>query len=238
MRNISFYIAKRYFFSSANTNAVNIITFIAVGAILVATAALFVILSVFTGLEKMNLKFYSNVNPEIKVSPAKGKVLSDIPKLEDLLKKNDYIKSYSKVIEEKIYIDYNGMQDIAYLKGVDEKNRVWNFVLLDRNTNRSYKNAIFPAKRRIIISRSQGYRTDIIRCNKESDVHDNYKRIGNTPFYVVTTSGEQSFVPPCTMNAFLKFHTLSSSNLLAWTKADAQAYEDSIFKVLHDAKLM
>ena len=55
MRNISFYIAKRYFFSSANTNAVNIITFIAVGAILVATAALFVILSVFTGLEKMNL---------------------------------------------------------------------------------------------------------------------------------------------------------------------------------------
>lgn len=124
------------------------------------------------------------------------------------------------------------------LKGVDEKNRVWNFVLLDRNTNRSYKNAIFPAKRRIIISRSQGYRTDIIRCNKESDVHDNYKRIGNTPFYVVTTSGEQSFVPPCTMNAFLKFHTLSSSNLLAWTKADAQAYEDSIFKVLHDAKLM
>ena len=120
MRNISFYIAKRYFFSSANTNAVNIITSIAVGAILVATAALFVILSVFSGLEKMNLKFYSNVNPEIKVSPAKGKVLTDIPNLENLLKKNNLVKSYSKVIEEKIYIDYNGMQDIAYLKGIDE----------------------------------------------------------------------------------------------------------------------
>lgn len=121
MRNISFYIAKRYFFSSTNTNAVNIITSIAVGAILVATAALFVILSVFTGLEKMNLKFYSNVNPEIKISPAKGKVLTDITHLEDQLKKNNLVKSYSKVIEEKIYIDYNGMQDIAYLKGVDDK---------------------------------------------------------------------------------------------------------------------
>ncbi len=124
------------------------------------------------------------------------------------------------------------------LKGVEEKNRVWNFVLLDRNTNRSYKNAIFPAKRRIIISRSQGNRTDIVRCNKGSEVKDNYKRIGNSPFYVVTTSGEQSFVPPCTLNAFLKFHTLSSSNLLAWTKADAQAYQDAMLKVLHDANLM
>ena len=157
--------------------------------------------------------------------------LTDIITSEDSRIKRDEFDSLAKRIEAVSRTEER-------LKGVDEKNRVWNFVLLDRNTNRSYKNAIFPAKRRIIISRSQGYRTDIIRCNKESDVHDNYKRIGNTPFYVVTTSGEQSFVPPCTMNAFLKFHTLSSSNLLAWTKADAQAYEDSIFKVLHDAKLM
>ena len=119
MRNISFYIAKRYIFSSANTNAVNIITSIAVAAIMVATAALFVILSVFSGLEQMNLKFYSNVNPEIKISPAKGKVLPEIENLENQLKQNQLIKSYSKVIEEKIYIDYNGMQDIAYLKAVD-----------------------------------------------------------------------------------------------------------------------
>ncbi|WP_322970644.1 ABC transporter permease [Faecalibacter sp. LW9] len=119
MRNISFYIAKRYIFSSANTNAVNIITSIAVAAIMVATAALFVILSVFSGLEQMNLKFYSNVNPEIKISPAKGKVLPEIENLEHQLKQNQLVKSYAKVIEEKIYIDYNGMQDIAYLKAVD-----------------------------------------------------------------------------------------------------------------------
>jgi len=120
MRNISFYIAKRYIFSSANKNAVNIITSIAVAAIMVATAALFVILSVFTGLEKMNLKFYSNVNPEIKISPAKGKVLENIDQLELKLKQNNLVADYSKVIEEKIYIDYNGMQDIAYLKAIDK----------------------------------------------------------------------------------------------------------------------
>ena len=120
MRNISFYIAKRHIFSSANTNAVNIITAIAVVAIMVATAALFVILSVFSGLEEMNLKFYSNVNPEIKITPAKGKILPDIKSVKQKLDKNEQIVDYSKVIEEKIYIDYNGMQDIAYLKAIDK----------------------------------------------------------------------------------------------------------------------
>ena len=120
MKNISLYVAKRYIFSKTNTNAVNIITFIAVGAILVATSALFIILSVFSGLEKMNLKYYSNVNPEIKISPAKGKVLDNTTFIVDVLKQQKDVKAFSKVIEEKVYIDYRGKQDIAYLKGVDE----------------------------------------------------------------------------------------------------------------------
>ncbi len=120
MRNISFYIAQRYFLSKNNTNAVNILTSIAVGAILVATAALFIILSVFSGLEKMNLKYYSNVNPEIKISPVEGKVLEQIDNLEGVLKKNASVVAFSRVIEEKVYLDYQGKQDIAYLKGIDE----------------------------------------------------------------------------------------------------------------------
>jgi lipoprotein-releasing system permease protein len=65
------------------------------------------------------LKFYSNVNPEIKITPSKGKVLPAIDSLETKLKLSNLVADYSKVIEEKIYIDYNGMQDIAYLKAID-----------------------------------------------------------------------------------------------------------------------
>jgi len=120
MKNISLYIAKRYIFSKTNTNAVNIIAGIAVCAILVATAALFIILSVFSGLEKMNLKYFSNVNPELKISPAKGKTLDSLTFVLNTLEKQPDIKAFSKVIEEKVYIDYKGKQDIAYLKGIDE----------------------------------------------------------------------------------------------------------------------
>ena len=120
MKNISLYIAKRYILSKTNTNAVNIITSIAVGAILVATSALFIILSVFSDLEKMNLKYYSNVNPEIKISPAKGKILDSANFVINQLKQQKDVNAFSKIIEEKVYIDYRGKQDIAYLKGIDE----------------------------------------------------------------------------------------------------------------------
>jgi hypothetical protein len=38
----------------------------------------------------------------------------------------------------------------------DEKDRLWNFCLLDFSTNRGYGNAIFPAKRRVITDKDQG----------------------------------------------------------------------------------
>ena len=42
----------------------------------------------------------------------------------------------------------------------EEKNRIWNYTLLDSSTNRSYGNAIFSAKRRVIIGKDQGKLTD------------------------------------------------------------------------------
>ena len=88
---------------------------------MVSTAALLVILSVFSGLEKMNIRFLSDVNPELKISPASGKRLPNIDQLESKIKKQPSIASYAKVIEEKVYIQYNGLEDIAYLKSVDNQ---------------------------------------------------------------------------------------------------------------------
>ena len=39
---------------------------------------------------------------------------------------------------------------------VNQKNLIWNYCLLDSSTNRSYGNAIFPAKRRRIIQKDKG----------------------------------------------------------------------------------
>src|SRR5690606_19092735 len=96
------------------------ITSIAVFAITIATCALLIILSVFSGLEKMNIQFFSNVNPDLKISPAKGKTIPNLNEVIQKLEADPKIISYSKVIEEKVSIEYDDKQDIAYIKGVDE----------------------------------------------------------------------------------------------------------------------
>ena len=108
-----------YIFSNRKVTGVNIITSIAVFAITIATCALFIILSVFSGLEKMNIQFFSNVNPDLKVSPLKGKILEDIDQITAKLDQNEQILAYSKVIEEKVSVEFEDKQDIAYIKGID-----------------------------------------------------------------------------------------------------------------------
>lgn len=109
-----------FIFSKRKITGVNVITSIAVFAITIATCALFIILSVFSGLEKMNIQFFSNVNPDLKISASKGKILNDLDQITTKLDQNNQIQAYSKVIEEKISIEFEDKQDIAYIKGIDE----------------------------------------------------------------------------------------------------------------------
>ena len=68
-----FYIARRYTISRSKTTAVNIITIIAASAIVVSATALFVILSVFSGLKNFSLSFTNATDPDIKVTASLGK---------------------------------------------------------------------------------------------------------------------------------------------------------------------
>lgn len=117
--NLPFYIARRYFLSKNNTNIVNIITSITVLAIVVGAAAMLIVLSVFSGLERMNLDIYTKTNPDLRITPIKGKILPKINELTALLDKNEQVANYVKSIEEKVYLTYNGKEDIALIKGVE-----------------------------------------------------------------------------------------------------------------------
>jgi len=97
-----------------------------------------------------------------------------------------------------------------------DKNKVWNFVLLDVGTNRGYGNAIFPAKRRCIIGKDQG---------------KNYS-IDNDTLEVSLQDGAIAFIPPVTKNVFLKYYNTSVDNLREWSESDANSYKQNILKTL------
>ena len=119
MKNIAFYIASRYLLAKKGSTAVTFITWLAVGAMTVAVTAMFVIISVFSGLEDFNKDLIANLHADLTLKSSSGKTIKDLQQVENVLKKNKEIASFSKVIEEKVYINYNGKGDIAYLRGVD-----------------------------------------------------------------------------------------------------------------------
>lgn len=117
--NFSLYIAKRYLFSKSNNNAINIITGIASLGIIVGTLALFVVMSVFSGLKVFSLSFSNDFDPDLKVFPTKGKTINISNSQENQLKKVKNIAVYSKITEERVLFYFNGKEIVTYLKGVD-----------------------------------------------------------------------------------------------------------------------
>ncbi|MGV9002647.1 ABC transporter permease [Flavobacterium sp.] len=117
--NFSLYIAKRYLFSKSNNNAINIITAIASLGIIVGTLALFVVMSVFSGLKLFSLSFSNDFDPDLKVFPTKGKTINISSVQENQLRKVKDITVFSKVTEERVLFYFKGKELVTYLKGVD-----------------------------------------------------------------------------------------------------------------------
>ncbi len=119
MRNIAFYIASRYLLSKKGSTAVTFITWLAAVAMSVAVAAMFVIISVFSGLEDFNKNLISNLHADLTIKSTSGKTIQNFSKINEILKKEKEIADFSRIIEEKAYVSFNGKGDIAYLRGVD-----------------------------------------------------------------------------------------------------------------------
>jgi lipoprotein-releasing system permease protein len=115
----AFYIASRYLISKKGSTAVTFITWLAAFAMVAAVAAMFIIISVFSGLEELNKDMIANLHADLTVKSKTGKVLPDISKIEKALKANAEVTHFSKVIEEKVYLGYKDNGEIAYLRGVD-----------------------------------------------------------------------------------------------------------------------
>lgn len=116
--NLPFYIAKRYLFSKKSHNAINIISAAAVCGVAIATMAMVCTLSVFNGFQGLVSEMFSSFDPELKITPAKGKVFNSqsesILKIEQLPE----VEGFCEVLEDNVLLMYFDRQVPATLKGV------------------------------------------------------------------------------------------------------------------------
>lgn len=117
--NFPFYIARRYTISFSKSSAINIITGIASLGIIVGAGALFVVLSVFSGLKDFSLSFSNDFDPDLKITSTLGKSFFISPEQEKKIEKINGIATKSRIIEERVLFLYEGKEVVTYLKGVD-----------------------------------------------------------------------------------------------------------------------
>ncbi len=118
--NFPFYIARRYLFSKKSTHAINVISGISVVGVAVATMALVVTLSVFNGFHDLVASFLTSFDPQLKVTPVKGKaVAADDPKL-TLIRELPQVDVATECLEDQALAIYNGHQAMVTVKGVDD----------------------------------------------------------------------------------------------------------------------
>ncbi len=118
--NLSLKIARRYLFAKKSTNAINIISGIAVTGIVFGTVALILVLSVFNGFGEILQKMFSQFNPDIKITPKKGKTFEEDSTTLTALLHIDGVQFVSRTLEEVAVFQYKNGQDFGIIKGVDE----------------------------------------------------------------------------------------------------------------------
>ena len=117
---MNFLFAWRYFKAKKTTNAINVISWISIIAIIIGTAALILVLSVFNGFEDLVKSLYSSFYPDLKISPVSGKQIILTQAQLNKLRAVKGVRSISLIAEEKALLQNGEYQSIIYLKGVDE----------------------------------------------------------------------------------------------------------------------
>lgn len=112
--------AWRYFRARKSTQAINVIAWVSVAAIVVGTASLIVILSAFNGFEGLVRSMYASFYTDIRVEPLRGRILhadtATIQKISVL----PGVRAVSVVVEEKAVLQLGDYQTIVQMKGVEQ----------------------------------------------------------------------------------------------------------------------
>ena len=116
-------IAVRYLFARKHRSVVNIISWISLGGLLVSSAALIIVLSVYNGIGNITKDLFGTFDPALVIEPAEGKTFHTSDLDIAALAATDGIADLSQIVGETAWITYRDRQAIVRLRGVDDHYR-------------------------------------------------------------------------------------------------------------------
>ncbi len=118
--NLPFFFARRYLFAKKSHNVINIISAISAIGMAIGTAALVIILSVYNGFDSLIRQNLDDLAPDALIKPSEGKVFLPEGEAFDWLYGREEVAGTSFILQESVFINYEGRQDVATAKGVED----------------------------------------------------------------------------------------------------------------------
>ena len=116
---LSAQIAYRYLRSKKTYSAVNYISIVSICGVAIATMAIVCVLSVFNGFQDVLGSKLSQLSPDVKVSPAKGKVIDGVDSLVSVVEAMEGVELVMPTIIDNALAIHDRRQLPIRLKGVD-----------------------------------------------------------------------------------------------------------------------
>lgn len=93
------------------------------GGIIVGTLALVIVLSVFNGFSDLITSFFSRFDPDLKITPAEGKMFDPQQQEIQRIKNHPDVIHYAEIIEDVVLLKYGNQVYPAIMKGVPDNYR-------------------------------------------------------------------------------------------------------------------
>ncbi|WP_289054623.1 FtsX-like permease family protein [Carboxylicivirga marina] len=116
---LAFDIARRYLYAKKSQNIINIISMISIFGVLTGSMALVIVLSVFNGVHNFMGDLYTAFDPDFKLVPTSGKVISTDSLNYQQLKSSDDILFLSETLEHQALLKFRDRKIPGVVLGVD-----------------------------------------------------------------------------------------------------------------------
>lgn len=117
------FIAVRYLFTGRQKSVVTVISWISLIGLLISTAALIVVLSVYNGIGEITKGLFNTFDPELLIEPSEGKTFHTGDFDYNGLCETAGVEQVSQMVSETAWITYGDHQSIVTLRGVDDDYR-------------------------------------------------------------------------------------------------------------------
>lgn len=112
-------LALRYLFARKSHKVVNVISYISMAGVAIATMAIVVVLSVFNGFSDLARRHLAMIDPDAKVVPSAGKVMTAGDSLARVLEALPEVAAAMPVLQERALLVADDAQIPVIVKGID-----------------------------------------------------------------------------------------------------------------------